>query len=109
MATVYAIGGLFPILFIEKLGRRKLMLGGGVATSMSFITLTALVACSAQSQAIGWAAAIMVLIFILFFAMSWDVLPWVYGAEIMPLRLRHVNGAIGSMGEFLFQFTVLGT
>lgn len=26
----------------------------------------------------------------------------------MPLSLRHVNGAIGAFGEWMFQFTVLG-
>lgn len=107
MATAYAVGGIFPILAIEKLGRRNLMIWGAVATSTSFIILTALISRADQSQGIAWGAAIMVIVFILVFAMSWDVLPWVYGAEIMPLNLRHVNGAIGAFGEWIFQFTVL--
>jgi MFS family permease len=108
MATAYAVGGVFPIATIDRLGRRKLMIWGAVATSMTFITLTGLVAHANDSQAIGWAAAIMVIVFILVFAMSWDVLPWVYGSELMPLNMRHVNGAIGAAGEWIFQFTVLG-
>jgi hypothetical protein len=108
MATTYAVGGSFPIIAIDRMGRRAMMLWGAAATSATFIVLTGLVSHASDSQAIAWGAAIMVIIFILFFAMSWDVLPWIYGSELMPLNMRHINGAIGASGEWLFQFTVLG-
>lgn len=108
MATTYAVGGVIPILVIDRLGRRKMMLWGACATSAAFVSLTALVSHANDSQAVAWAAAIMVIVFILFFAMSWDVLPWIYASELMPLNMRHINGAIGAAGEWIFQFTVLG-
>ncbi|KAL2826184.1 general substrate transporter [Aspergillus pseudoustus] len=107
MATTYAVGGTFPILMVDRLGRRKMMLWGAAATSSVFITLTVLVSQASKSESIGWGAAIMVLIFIQVFAMTWNSLPWIYGSELMPLNMRHINGAIGAGSEFLFQFTVL--
>ena len=108
MATSYAVGGIFPVLMIDRIGRRKMMLGGAVATSAAFIALTALCSQASNSTAVGWGAAIMVIVFILIFAMTWNALPWVYASELMPLNMRHINGAIGAGSEFIFQFTVLG-
>ncbi|KAL4910550.1 hypothetical protein BDW74DRAFT_164443 [Aspergillus multicolor] len=107
MATSYAVGGVFPILLVDRIGRRKMMLWGVAATSSVFITLTALTSQASRSESIGWGAAIMVIVFILVFAMTWNALPWIYGSELMPLNMRHINGAIGAGSEFLFQFTVL--
>lgn len=126
MSTTYAIGAFLAIWVIDRFPRRTFMMGGAVATSIPFIILTALVS-RAEGSHMGWAAAAMIILFVFVFALTWDCLPWIYGSEvsiyllnifislvlitflqIMPLSLRHVNGAVGAFGEWIFQFTVLG-
>ena len=125
MSTTYATGAFLAIFIIDRYPRRRFMIWGAVATSIPFIILTALVSQTERGSQYGWAAAAMILTFVFVFALSWDCLPWIYGSEvrrfqplldllfltlaqIMPLSLRHVNGAVGAFGEWMFQFTILG-
>jgi hypothetical protein len=41
------------------------------------------------------------------FGMSWNCLPWIVPAEITPLHLRHVGGAIGPGSEWLWTLVIV--
>ncbi|PRP83100.1 hypothetical protein PROFUN_09779 [Planoprotostelium fungivorum] len=76
---------------IEKMGRRKLMIVGGIGMSISLLMVT-LFGQIGQSRntldTLGTGAITFVLSFTLFFGSTWGPVVWVYQAEVFPLRYR---------------------
>lgn len=86
---------LVTIIFIDKLGRRALLISGAMIMTGSMIVLSVItpmstdqrndhITCSTQC----WASVIFVYTFIGGFGFSWGPVPWVYCAEIFPLTIR---------------------
>lgn len=86
---VGVINMLFTILAIftvDKFGRKKLMLIGSIIMAISMIGLgTAL-----YWQTTGFAALLLMLLYIAAFAMSWGPVTWVLLSEIFPNKIKGV-------------------
>lgn len=106
-ATVQTLGTIVPVFIIDRVGRRKILMIGAIATLIPFVIMTACVATADGRSAYGWGAVAMLMVWNFTFGCSWDAGPWVYGAEIMPLSARHLNGAIGACGEWLFAYIII--
>ncbi|KAI5805162.1 general substrate transporter [Geopyxis carbonaria] len=102
---VYAIFATVSWFIIEKAGRRKLFLWGtvGQMTSM-FITFACLIPGDAGS-AKGAAAGLF--LYIASFGATWLPLPWLYPAEINPLKTRGMANAVSTINNWLFNFCVV--
>ena len=84
--VVYAISATFSWFVIERIGRRKLFLIGTIGQLASMVLVFACLAPGAGSQVYG--AAVGLFTYIAFFGATWLPLPWLYPAEINPLRTR---------------------
>jgi sugar porter (SP) family MFS transporter len=103
--------GLFLIIGIDKLGRRKsLLLGAGWMMTMMFIiggvlhTHPPTNTNTVSSASI--AMVVMIYFFVIGYSASWGPIPWVYLSEIFPTRLRSYGVGMGAATQWLFNFVI---
>ncbi|WP_319517969.1 sugar porter family MFS transporter [uncultured Martelella sp.] len=89
---------------VESMGRRKLLIMGFIGTSAAMALVT--VATMINIAATPYLAMIGIFAFIAFFAVSLGPLPWLYMAELFPLRLRPRGMALASVANWFFNFVV---
>ncbi|OCF75636.1 hypothetical protein I204_02928 [Kwoniella mangroviensis CBS 8886] len=112
MGVSYNVNTLFlgtfpPVLLIERLGRRLLLIGGAVGTSLAMIAFTVAVKYAPGNPAVGWFGVSMIFLYEFIFACSWNCVVWVYAPEISPFKFRHINTAAGVATEWLFTFVTV--
>lgn len=101
----YAICSLLSVLLIEGLGRRKAFMFTAAGMSSCFAVIAGLL--STTERANKLAAAGLLFLFNTFFGLAWVGGPFLYSAEIAPLRCRAEANAIASGGNWLFCFVVV--
>jgi MFS family permease len=101
----YAICSLLSVLLIEGLGRRKAFMFTAAGMSACFAVIAGLL--STTERANKLAAAGLLFLFNTFFGLAWVGGPFLYSAEIAPLRCRSEVNAIASAGNWLFCFVVV--
>lgn len=72
------------VLFVDNLGRKKVMLFGAAGMAICHAGIAAIIARAGpdfDNKAAGNAAVFFVFLFIVFFALSWGPLAWVVCAE----------------------------
>jgi len=89
---------LLAMNFIDKIGRRTLMLIG----SFGLILTLALVSCTFYFQNFnGWAVTVYLLVYIAFFAFSQGAVIWVFISEIFPNQVRAKGQTLGSTTHWI--------
>ncbi|KAL2004763.1 hypothetical protein VTN00DRAFT_3291 [Thermoascus crustaceus] len=101
----YAIFATFSWFFIEKIGRRKLFLGGTYGQLAAMIIVFACLIPGDASSAKG--AIFGFFMYMCFFGATWLPLPWLYPAELSPIKTRAKANAISTCSNWLFNFTVV--
>ncbi|UKZ48227.1 hypothetical protein TrVGV298_002463 [Trichoderma virens] len=83
------------LLVVDRFGRTKTLMAGSavMAFSMWFIGAYIKIAAppasgSTQITAGGYAAVVMIYVYAIGWCFSWAGIPWIYAAEIFPLRIR---------------------
>lgn len=99
---VFWLGTFPPMVLLDILGRRKLLMIG--ATVMCFCMTIFTIGISFDTPAWSRTALAALFIYEFTFGCSWNCTPWLYSAEITPLEIRHVGAAIGAFSEWLFTF-----
>lgn len=102
---VYSIFATTSWFIIERTGRRKLFLIGTVGQGLSMVLVFAALIPGTQSAAKG--AAVGLFTYISFFAATWLPLPWLYPAEINPVKTRGKANAVSTCTNWLFNFLVV--
>jgi len=89
---------LLAMNFIDKIGRRTLMLIG----SFGLILTLALVSTTFYFQNFnGWAVTVYLLVYIAFFAFSQGAVIWVFISEIFPNQVRAKGQTLGSTTHWI--------
>lgn len=102
---VYAVFATFSWFFIEKIGRRKLFLGGSyLQTIAMIITFACLIPDDPQ---ISKGAVFGLFLYMATFGATWLPLPWLYPAELSPIKTRAKANAVSTCSNWLFNFTVV--
>lgn len=86
--TEYFLASWIPVVIVEKVGRRPLMLIGAVGMSLSMAVLAIATSFEKNAKA-GICAAVFLFVFNTFFAFGWLGMTWLYPAEIV--RFPHVS------------------
>jgi sugar porter (SP) family MFS transporter len=85
---------------IDKFGRVKLLLTGGVMMCTALVVMTIFSALD-QTLTLGWCVLVFASFFIIGFAFSWGPVVWVVCSETFPLRTRgKAVGVTTSMNWF---------
>ncbi|KAF2086837.1 general substrate transporter [Saccharata proteae CBS 121410] len=102
---VYAIFATTSWFIIERTGRRKLFLIGTVGQCLSMVLVFACLIPGTASAAKG--SAVGLFTYIAFFGATWLPLPWLYPAEINPLKTRAKANAVSTITNWLFNFLIV--
>lgn len=101
------------IFFVDRIGRRKLLLTGSVGMTVGLLAATI-----AFSQASGsgddislsgvWGPMALVgaNLFVIFFAATWGPVMWVTLGEMFPNRIRSIALGVATMVNWIFNFIV---
>ena len=99
--------GTFPGMFlIERMGRKKLLMYGGIGIGFSHAMIFMFGKLSENQFALGYGAFASMALFDLFFASTWGPVVWVYQSEIFPLRVRSLGAASGTFSNWIFNAVV---
>ena len=96
------IATLFAMTVIDKLGRKTLLMIGGVGMTVC-LSGVALVFFTQQHQ--GWLVWLLVA-YIAFFAISQGAVIWVYLSEVFPNRVRSKGQSLGSSTHWIMNAAI---
>ncbi|KAI9741812.1 MAG: hypothetical protein M1834_000198 [Cirrosporium novae-zelandiae] len=102
---VYSIFATASWFLIERVGRRKLFLYGTVGQMTSMIIVFGCLIPGGPQNAKG--AAVGLFTYIASFGATWLPLPWLYPAEINPIRTRAKANAVSTCSNWLFNFLIV--
>ena len=102
---IYSIFATVSWFIIERAGRRKLFLIGTVGQCLSMLLVMACLIPDTPSAAKG--AAVGLFTYIAFFGATWLPLPWLYPAEVNPIKTRAKANAVSTCANWLFNFAVV--
>ncbi|KAJ5177474.1 Major facilitator superfamily domain general substrate transporter [Penicillium coprophilum] len=102
---VYSIFATASWFLIERVGRRKLFLYGTVGQMVSMLITFACLVSDKAGPAKG--AAFGLFIYIASFGATWLPLPWLYPAEISPIKTRAKANALSTCSNWLFNFLIV--
>ncbi|MCJ1229231.1 hypothetical protein MMC12_005896 [Toensbergia leucococca] len=102
---VYAIFATVSWFIIERAGRRKLFLWGTVGQGLSMVLTFSCLIPGTPGAAKG--AAVGLFTYIASFGATWLPLPWLYPAEINPIKTRAKANAMSTCSNWLFNFLIV--
>ncbi|KAK3335894.1 sugar transporter [Cercophora scortea] len=102
---VYSISATFSWYAIERVGRRKLFLYGTMGQGLSMVLVFACLIPDNEMTARG--AAVGLFTYIAFFGATWLPLPWLYPAELNPIRTRSKANAVSTCTNWLSNFLIV--
>lgn len=99
---VFWLGTFPPMILLDRVGRRPMLLLGSVAllTCMTLFT----VGIAVDTKPTAKMALAFLFLYEISFGMSWNTIPWLYSAEISTLKLRHIGAAAATFSEWLWTF-----
>ncbi|KAI1413047.1 general substrate transporter [Hypoxylon sp. FL1857] len=102
---VYAIFATTSWFIIERVGRRKLFLYGTIGQCLSMVITFGCLIPGTTTAAKG--AAVGLFTYIASFGATWLPLPWLYPAEINPIKTRAKANATSTCTNWLFNFLIV--
>ncbi|OBT39844.1 hypothetical protein VE00_09108 [Pseudogymnoascus sp. WSF 3629] len=102
---VYSIFATVSWFIIERAGRRNLFLIGSIGQCLSMVLVFACLIPKTPAAAKG--AAVGLFTYIAFFGATWLPLPWLYPAEINPIRTRARANAISTSVNWSSNFLIV--
>ena len=90
------------LVLIEKVGRRKLLILGGIGIAISHVIVTVFSKLAENvSSGFGYGSVVGFFLFILSFASTWGPTPYVVQAEIFPLYIRSKGNSCSAVSNWV--------
>ncbi|KIW64462.1 hypothetical protein PV04_09394 [Phialophora macrospora] len=105
VSIAFFLGSILGVFLIDRIGRKKLLISGTIPMFILYILYTIMVKNGGRAQlwvAFGATCAIMFA-----FGWSWLSTAWVYGPELVPVRYRHIGGALNAFSNWTFAFVTV--
>lgn len=96
-----------PVLLIDRVGRRPLLMTGSVGMAIGMFVLTG--TASVGTFSTGIVATVFLFWYNFWFGVGWIPGPWLLTAEYAPLMTRTQSAAISSSTSWIFTFLVAMT
>ena len=99
------------LFFIERLGRRPLLMSMAAAMAISFlgIAISTEISHDKGHHIPGIVATVFITFYFLAFGFGWVATPWLYPAEINSLSMRTKGAALATACDWLFNYVVVQT
>ncbi|KAI3458327.1 hypothetical protein Pfo_014990 [Paulownia fortunei] len=109
--VVGIITTFISMIIVDKVGRRFLLITGGILMLVSQMVVGAIMAAKLGNHSglsKGYADLVLVLIgiYVAGFGVSWGPLGWLIPSEIFPLEIRSAGQSISVAVNFLFTFLI---
>ncbi|KAI6779267.1 uncharacterized protein J7T54_000997 [Emericellopsis cladophorae] len=110
VGIVMFIATIPAVLWIDRVGRKPVLAVGALGMSLSHFIIAVILAMNIDrfetQQASGWAAVVMVWLFVIHFGYSWGPCAWILIAEIWPLSTRPYGVSLGASSNWMNNFVV---
>jgi MFS family permease len=81
------INSIIAVFIVERVGRRPLLILSTITIGITMVVLAGMYNLTQQDNfAAQVTSIIMVMLYLLFFGVGWLPIPWLYPAEINPIR-----------------------
>jgi SP family sugar:H+ symporter-like MFS transporter len=109
-SIINIIGTVIAMIFVDRVGRKPLALIGSVgmviglaleAWAFSFDLVDGRLPATQ-----GWVALIAAHVFVLFFALSWGVVVWVFLGEMFPNRIRAAALGVAAAAQWIANWAI---
>jgi SP family sugar:H+ symporter-like MFS transporter len=109
-SIINIVGTVIAMIFVDRIGRKPLALIGSVGMVISL----ALEAWAFSFDLVdgklpatqGWVALIAAHTFVLFFALSWGVVVWVFLGEMFPNRIRAAALGVAAAAQWIANWAI---
>ena len=111
IAILYMLSTAGSIYFVDRLGRRPLLMSMAAAMSIAFlgIAISTELSHGKGSFVPGVVATVFMTLYFLAFGFGWVSVPWLYPAEINSLSMRTKGAALATACDWLFNYIVVQT
>ena len=110
-SIVFMLAAAVSLLFIERLGRRPLLMCMAAAQSIAFLGIAISTEVSHDNGAHipGIISTVFISLYFIAFGFGWISVPWLYPAEINSLSMRTKGAALATAMDWLFNYLVVQT
>lgn len=105
IGTVNVLFTVLALLFIDRLGRRPLILGGGSVVILALLAVGALFLMPVQGAVAIWLVGVLI-IYEAAFACSLGIAIWLVNSEIFPSKVRGKAASFGIVSHWGLDFLV---
>ncbi|EAT79871.1 hypothetical protein HBI56_146330 [Parastagonospora nodorum] len=110
VGIVMFIATIPAVLYIDRLGRKPVLAVGALGMGFCHLVIAVILAKNigrfAEEKSAGWAAVVMVWLFVINFGYSWGPCAWILIAEIWPLSTRPYGTALGGSSNWMNNFII---
>jgi len=110
VGIVMFIATIPAVMYVDSWGRKPVLVTGAIGMAACHFIIAAIVASFSDDwphhQGAGWAAVVMVWLFVIHFGYSWGPCAWIVVAEIWPLSNRPYGIALGASSNWMNNFIV---
>ena len=104
VGVVNLLATFLGMSLIDKLGRKTLLLIGSVGMAVALAGVAAIFYTHSRQNMLVW----LLVVFIVFFAISQGSVIWVYIAEVFPSRVRSKGQSVGSSSHWIMNALIAG-
>ncbi|MFI1501940.1 sugar porter family MFS transporter [Streptomyces platensis] len=109
-SIINIIGTVIAMVFVDKIGRRPLALIGSAGMALSLAleawAFSAKTAAGTLPHLEGTVALIAAHVFVLFFALSWGVVVWVFLGEMFPNKIRAAALGVAASAQWIANWAI---
>ncbi|MFD8548166.1 sugar porter family MFS transporter [Streptomyces sp. NPDC059649] len=109
-SIINIIGTVIAMIFVDRIGRRPLALIGSVGMALSLgleaWAFSAKTAAGTLPSVEGTVALIAAHVFVLFFALSWGVVVWVFLGEMFPNKIRAAALGVAASAQWIANWAI---
>ncbi|CAI6336047.1 unnamed protein product [Periconia digitata] len=110
VGIVMFIATIPAVMYVDSWGRKPTLVVGAIGMAISHFVIAAIVGSFQDNwpahEAAGWAAVVMVWLFVIHFGYSWGPCAWILIAEVWPLSNRPYGIALGASSNWMNNFIV---
>lgn len=106
------LGAIISIYFVDKAGRRVLLIEGGIQMFLSHVVIAIILGMKLKDQSndldhgLGILVVVVICCFVGSFGWSWGPLCWLVASEIFPLEARSAGQSVTVCVNMLFTFVI---